>query len=162
MPPTTGTSSSSGERKFDAILDNVIDTHKIDFKHVRRWLCDYLQGKKTNHDYIELITDLIVDHLRKERFPDAKVIQCEIADIGLLSSDKSKRLMRRFWEYANDLQDKPDTYNASKYRKTSSSSGSTTKISTSSRSDQYHYYNPHYAPPAHSSYNYCSQYANQL
>lgn len=158
----SGTGSCGAKRKFDAILDEVIDTQKIDFKHVRRWLRDYIADKQRNHDYLDLVTDLIVDYLKKERFPDAKVIQCEIADFGFLGSDNSKKLMRRLWSLMNDLQCEVELQNASKYRKASLSSGSTTKISTSTRNDKYHYYKPHPVPAAYSSYSYYSHHANQL
>lgn len=115
----------SGSIKFDAILNSVIDTQKINLKSLEEWLREKL--KKNSFSHHDLMTDLIVDYIGSEKYPDPKVLQCELADFGLLDSEQVKRLTSRVWHYLTDQQ---ENYHNSKHRKTSDSS----KVSTSSDS----------------------------
>lgn len=115
----------SGSIKFDAILNCSIDTLKINLKTLEEWLRERLRTNSFSHH--DLMTDLIVDFIGSERYPDPKVLQCDLADFGLLDSEQVKRLMSRVWYHLIDQQ---ENYHNSKHRKTSDSS----KLSTSSDS----------------------------
>jgi len=134
--------------KFDVLLDQVIDTHKIDLRNIQTWLYDYLYKKKRITQF-QLISDLIIDYLKAEQFPDAKVIQCELADYGILSEVRVQSLMRKLWD---ELLDDQLNNRSSKYQKISTPRGSTTKISSSSGSsssssaDRHHGYYANYHP----------------
>lgn len=115
--------------KFDAILNCAVDTQKINLKYTEEWLRDKL--KKHSFSHYDLMTDLIVDYIQSERYPDPKVLQCEIADYGLLSLNEVKQLIRRVWI---NLTDQQEAFQKAKYRKVSDSNSSSSKLSTSGES----------------------------
>lgn len=117
---------SGGDRKFDAILDKVIDTHKIDLRHTRSALHVHLE--KNGVSECNLIIDLIIDYFRSERYPDAKVLQCELADMGLVNLSKVKRIMRWLWFELLDQLD--SNIQSDRYQRTTATSGSCTKATT--------------------------------
>lgn len=119
---------TSKTRKFDPLLDNVIDIYKVDLNLIRRQIRDYLREKDVAR--YELISDLILDYLESERFPDAKVIQCDLVDIGLVTPSIAKKLIRRLWD---DLLEN-ENYHKGKYQRTLAPNGSSKRVSSSSSS----------------------------
>lgn len=116
----------SGSTKFDAILNTVVDTQKINLKQIEEWLREKLKTHSFSH--YDLMTDLIVDYIQREQYPDPRVLQCEIADYKLLSQDEVKQLIKRVWSYLCQQQ---EALHKAKQRKVSDSTSSTSKLSTS-------------------------------
>lgn len=147
--------STSVARRFDSALNRVIDMKKIDLKRLDKWLHDYLSSKRV-HEF-KLIIDLLIDFLKSERFPDPKVVQCGLAEYNLLSSEKIKRLMRRLWVQLYELECESQSTHSAKYQKTSTTNGSSDKLSASN--SYHHGYSDYYGYNSHS---YQNHQANQL
>lgn len=113
--------------QFPYLLD-VVDTYKIDLNMIRKRIREYLREK--NEPRFEFITDLILDYLKSERFPDAKVMQCDLQDIGLISQDKAKKLIARLWDEMVEF----DMTHREKYQRTSTSNEPLRRVGTSSSS----------------------------
>ena len=131
-------------RRYDAIFDKVVDSCKINVHRVEDWLHGYLMDKYQLKKFdVDLVTDLITDYLKSERYPDPKVMQCELADYGVLTTDRARRLMRKLWYELIVLIENEDAFLPStKYLKTSTSSGSSSRVSSvgASRSCSNRYY----------------------
>lgn len=128
--PTKDRLSFKSSRKFDPILDKVVDTHKIDLELIKYWIREHPKLRKHVQES-DLMIDLIMDYLETERYPDAKVLQGELAEFRFLKYEYLKRLMGELWHELLCLQEM-STSHSSKYQKTITPSGSTAKISTSS------------------------------
>lgn len=111
----------SRKPKFDLILNNDVDTQRIDLKKIECWLkvyfknfkISYLNDNKISNKQSkiipDLITDLILDFLRSERYPDAQVLQCSLNDLGVLSLSEGKKLMKHLWDTLLDEQASPSS-----------------------------------------------------
>lgn len=116
------------KRRFECMLDNVVDTLSIDLNVVKKKVSHYLREK--NVIKFELITDLIFDYLRSEQYPDARVIQCDLEDIGLMSHDRAKKLIAFLW---NELLTYDSEYK-DKYKRPSTSSSTSMRVNTANSS----------------------------
>lgn len=107
-------------QKFEKILDTVVDSEKIDFSEIKKWLkyefCEMMNSEA------KLLIDLIIYFLRSEKYPDAKVLQLELADYHILSENRCKKLMKKLW--CEILNQKYEPTRANKYQKISSGSPS--------------------------------------
>lgn len=104
-------------------MDVYIDIEEIRLKNVEYWIKDYLSKKEE----CVLITDIIMDYLGSERYPDHKSLTLELADYGFLSLDEAKKLISQLWLELKKQQERA-SHNA-KYQKIASSS-STLKVSS--------------------------------
>lgn len=95
-------------RKFSSSLDKVVDTQKLDFALVKDTLRTHLKDKQIVP--LELTFDLIITHLQSERFPDPRVLQCELDDIGFLSPERSRKLVKYLWDFIYQQQSKRYVY----------------------------------------------------
>lgn len=130
-------SKKYGNFKFDAILNVVVDCEKIDLSLVKEILHEHLTNEHT------IMSDLIMDHIKRERYPDPKVLQCELNEFEFMGFDETKRLVAIIWSNMVDIQER--FIQATKYRKTytndSTSRVSTTNTSHHYTSSQHGYYN---------------------
>ena len=135
-----GSLITRGQPKFDASLNDVVDTERINLTTIECLLIKYLEHKCP--DSKELIVDLILHFLKSERFPDPKTLQCEIADFKFLNANETKKLITLLWQELLVQQRRDNSGPSAKYLKASSSSGnSSSRISTSN--DNRHGQNGH-------------------
>ena len=120
--------SSKMSNKFDPLLTNVIDTTKVDLRLIRRQMRDYLREKEVTK--IELVSDLIIDYLESECYPDAKVMLCDLKNIGLIRPEMAKKLIRKLW---NDLLDS-EIAHKDKYRRATSSNSTPKRVNSGTSS----------------------------
>lgn len=118
----------------------MVDVQKIDLKSVEIWLRDYLSKYKCNSS---LILDLILDFFLTERYPDAKVLQCELNELKLLEKDKTTKLIKRLWLELTRQNEPEYTHNA-KYQKISNSNGSSSRVAATSVTSGYHHVSAKY------------------
>lgn len=119
-------------------MDLFVDTHEMNLKNIQYWIKDYLRKK----DDCILITDLIMDYLESERFPDSKSLICQLAVYGFLSHEEIEKLISLLWFELKRERTKQQerTSHSAKYQRTSSSSSSTKVNSRNSSElcDSYH------------------------
>lgn len=106
-------------------MEQFVDIQEVRLKNIEDWIRkEYLKGK---HE-CDLITDLIIDYLSSERFPDPKSLGCELADYGFLSPIEVKKLVSQLWlqlkREQSIYQERTTTTHNAKYLKTSNHSGS--------------------------------------
>lgn len=125
-PDSTSSSESSSKNssstkinkpKFDLILDRIVDTHKLDLRRIELWLSCYIENHQFEHP--KIIIDLIMDNLRSEQYPDARVLQCSFIDLGIPGQKKLVKFMRSLW---NLLLDEQDEHISKKHKLVKSSS----------------------------------------
>lgn len=138
----TNNSTDKRFRKFSQTTDKVVDTRRLDFDLVTSKLLSHLKEK--NVEYKEIITDLILDSLKNERYPDPKVIQCDLDDIGLCTREKNRSLLRFLWDLLSgkscDRSQHHQLANQSSYYSSSSSSSAHHHQSRSRDRDKYDRY----------------------
>lgn len=115
----------SKRHKVDPRLDKLVDSRKLDLRDTKAWLRN---SKLIDH---ELVLDLIIDHLRSERYPDPRTLQCELIDLGIANPTNLRRLIRRLWGHLAEIQDSSHT---SKYQRTSTACNSRVSSSVYSHS----------------------------
>lgn len=123
-------------------MDIIVDTHEMNLKNIQSWVKDYLR-KKDEH---ALLTDLIMDYLESEQFPDRKTMICELADYGFLSLDEVKKLMSKLWDELEREQSRrhDKSVHSAKYQRTSSSSSSSSKVASRASANTCDSYNLHH------------------
>lgn len=126
-------------KKFSSNFDNLVDTSRLDLGNIRSWLVSWLE--KYKWDDREFITDFIMDYLEEEQYPDAKTMQCELAD-NFLPLKQAQDLMGRIWK---ELLYKQKNSSSS----ISPSAPSYSHSSHGSRSSHHHYNSYHQSSSHH-------------
>lgn len=126
--------------KFHPILDKVVNIEHVNLLEIDSWLKDHLKKMFTcqyNRRHLELLRDLIIDNLKSEKLPDAKVLQCELVDFEILPPEKIQAVMKELWLELLDQQDLARAKRARLSASTSSYRPSSAK--TAGDNDPYHY-----------------------
>lgn len=111
-----------------------IESRKLDLRRVKQWLSD-----SKNLTQEKLIIELIIDHLRTEKYPDGKTLQCELTDLRIESPRTIERLVRKLWDHLEAEQDWAG--HSAKYQKTSTDCGS--RVATGFHSQNSYSYRHH-------------------
>lgn len=94
---TRGTTNTERREKFpQEAIAKIIDTKRTDLAVAKLKLENYLKDRDIK--FREIIIDLIFDTLKNERYPDPKVILCDLDDIRLCSRDRNRKLIKFLWD----------------------------------------------------------------
>lgn len=85
--------------KFSSVLNHVVSMDELDIRSVERVLIKCMRTESLENG--DFIMAMVMPSFRN-RFPDAKLIQVELDDLGLFDRQKSRNLMRRFWSMLLD------------------------------------------------------------